>query len=193
MATTGKVALENCHPFEIGSVVGAHNGIVDNHDWLNKRYGRNLPVDSQHIFQHIEEGLSLEDVEAYGAVEMVLKDLPDRIYLGHFHGGSLCVWSGSWGCAWASTDFSMKKALRLADLHAKELEIDADEWHYASAGKVYKTGQKIGMGMRPKKSWFPSHSYDPYKDDDWKDITAEGREAWEDYLTANDLSDWPVS
>jgi hypothetical protein len=168
MATTGKVAVENCHPFIQGSVVGAHNGIVNNHEQLNGKYKRDLPVDSQHIFQHMEEDLPLDDIEAYGAVEMTLRSQPGRIYLGTFNGGSLSVWRGKWGAVWASTYWTVKRGLRLASLKAKELVIFDDEWYYAEAGGVYTLHDKIGISPPPKKAVFQPgwYSHNPLAKDD---------------------------
>ena len=32
LKTTGKISLDNAHPFHIGSVIGTHNGIIYNHE-----------------------------------------------------------------------------------------------------------------------------------------------------------------
>ncbi|MCA1558695.1 MAG: class II glutamine amidotransferase, partial [Acidobacteria bacterium] len=45
-ATTGEVTRRNAHPFSIGGIIGAHNGIVDNHRELNRVYSRDFKVDS---------------------------------------------------------------------------------------------------------------------------------------------------
>lgn len=81
-ATTGEVTVENSHPFKVGNLLGAHNGCVYNHRELNNKYSRDFSVDSQHIFQHISEGTSIEDIIGYGSLEWVdLSDRKDLIYL----------------------------------------------------------------------------------------------------------------
>ncbi len=39
-ATTGKVSQENAHPFAHGSILGAHNGFIWDHEGLNKEHNR---------------------------------------------------------------------------------------------------------------------------------------------------------
>ena len=41
LATHGDVTMRNAHPFEIGSVLGAHNGVIHNYNELAKKY--NIP------------------------------------------------------------------------------------------------------------------------------------------------------
>ena len=65
-ASTGEVTVENQHPFYFvegeentpgwkRSIMGIHNGIVNNHSELNRKYSRNFSVDSMHIFKHLVE------------------------------------------------------------------------------------------------------------------------------------------
>jgi predicted glutamine amidotransferase len=91
-ATTGKVVEQNAHPFDMGDVVGAHNGMVFNHEELNYLYDRDYAVDSQHIFGHVADGIgTFADVEAYGAISFTSKEGPSGIYLGTFNEGELAV------------------------------------------------------------------------------------------------------
>lgn len=68
-ATVGEVTVRNAHPFQVGNIIGAHNGCIYNHDELNKRLGRKCEVDSQHIFHHLSEGKDFKDIEGGGAIE----------------------------------------------------------------------------------------------------------------------------
>lgn len=83
-ATTGEKTVENSHPFEcfgtnpntlaVKKIIGVHNGVVTNDSELNQKYSRNCSVDSEHIFQHLAEGRSLEDVEAHGPIVWIEDD-----------------------------------------------------------------------------------------------------------------------
>lgn len=135
-ATTGHITKANAHPFRFGRLVGAHNGMVSNHPTLNRVYGRTCPVDSQHIFLHIEEGHSLAEIEGYGAVSFCLADLPDRVYLGTFNDGELAVFGGDWGLVWASTPTAVRHALHLAGLKGWEFEVEDHQLYYAQGGRL---------------------------------------------------------
>lgn len=85
-ATTGKVVKHNSHPFRHGNIIGCHNGIVSNDIELNYHYERNFEVDSQHIFQHINDGLDLCEIQMYGTIVFYDIRSPKVIYLGHSDG-----------------------------------------------------------------------------------------------------------
>ena len=73
-ATQGSAkTAENAHPFRFqradGSVViGIHNGVIRDHDGLNRRYDRNFEVDSMHIYANIAEDKGLKDLAGYAAI-----------------------------------------------------------------------------------------------------------------------------
>ena len=53
-ATTGAKTVNNAHPFNIGEVVGIHNGIIYNYNQVAKNLGKAVPqVDSEVIFQSL--------------------------------------------------------------------------------------------------------------------------------------------
>ena len=83
--THGEKNIANAHPFEVNAgkevLVGAHNGVLQNHDGMNSRWGRKFAVDSQHIFQHLVENKPLTDIEGYGTIEYVNLAKPSRIYI----------------------------------------------------------------------------------------------------------------
>lgn len=85
-ATTGKIVKYNSHPFRQGNIIGCHNGIVSNDIELNYHYNRNFEVDSQHIFQHINDGLDLFEIQMYGTIVFYDIRSPKVIYLGHSDG-----------------------------------------------------------------------------------------------------------
>lgn len=49
MATRGAVNHDNAHPYRIGSWILAHNGVINNFDTLQAKYGTKYEVDSQII------------------------------------------------------------------------------------------------------------------------------------------------
>lgn len=119
-ATTGARTVENAHPFDLGEVVGAHNGMVHNHRELNEVYGRSCAVDSQHLFHHLQEGLDLAEVEGYGAVAFFARPVPElAVLLGTFNGGELTLGRvPGLGLVWSSSRDHLRVALRTAGVKA---------------------------------------------------------------------------
>ena len=130
-ATTGKVKESNAHPFitypsqgDGELVVGMHNGIISNHSDLNKIYQRNCRVDSQHIFAHIADGVSFDDLEGYGTI---VYRVGRQWFIGSFNGGELAVYQTSAGILFASTKEAVYKALDKADLWHKAFRLDTTQ------------------------------------------------------------------
>lgn len=86
------VNVANAHPFKVGKILGAHNGMVYNHHELNEKYGRNFQVDSQHLFAHINEKRSFSELYGYGAIEWIRTDDPKSINLCKLLDGELSVY-----------------------------------------------------------------------------------------------------
>jgi hypothetical protein len=125
LATTGGVTVDNAHPFCIKGIVGAHNGIVHNHEFLNRKYGRSCSVDSEHIFMHLATGKGLDDLVGYGAIEWVDTTHTDIV--------KLCKIS-NWadlaiaqvedaGCVWSSSGAHLAAALLAAEVPYEEYKI----------------------------------------------------------------------
>lgn len=113
-ATQGKVKESNSHPFVVSGkhlVVGMHNGIISNHDQLNTKYKRNYRVDSQHLFGHLANDLSLDDIEGYGTI--VYKKNDDW-YVGSFNNGEFALSYTNFGLFFASTQGALARALHTA-------------------------------------------------------------------------------
>lgn len=123
-ATTGSVTRENQHPFKVGSILLAHNGVVFNHEELNHKHNRNCSVDSQHFAYHLDEGKPFNDIEAYGAIEWMQdgKHGGRAVYLCRMRGGSLSVFGIKnakgkvVGCVWSSDRDHLESALGAARL-----------------------------------------------------------------------------
>ncbi len=153
-ATHGTVSKENCHPFTIGDVVGAHNGVISNHDALNKAYGRAHSVDSMHIFNHLADDIPLDDIQGYGAIEYYYAGVPEAINLVRFNGGELALAQGEWGCAWSSEWKALHSSLRLAGLKHIQIRCDENEVYFAQEGKLWTFHDTIKVGKSKPSSWY---------------------------------------
>jgi predicted glutamine amidotransferase len=142
LATTGSVTVENAHPFEVGNLIGAHNGMVSNHSELNKMYKRNCTVDSQHLFHHLHDDLDFEDISGYGSVEWV-KDDSDSIQLCKMAGGELSVHfidhEGTRGTVWSSNGDHVREALETAGLKGKPYRIEEGVVYSVAEGELWET------------------------------------------------------
>lgn len=160
-ATTGGKTLENAHPFRIGSIVGAHNGIVSNHKKLEEARGLKWEVDSQAIFHYLAEGWDLTEIEAYGAVTYTRDRDPGRIYLSRFNNGQLSVAGigereAPDAVIWASTKDALKEALVVSGLDGRAFEysIEDGKEYYVVGGRLFVVEQDWPI----KKSYSSNHA-----------------------------------
>lgn len=150
-ATTGKIETRNSHPFKIigsmGEVIGMHNGIVYNHEDLNRKYGRECSVDSEHIFHHIADGVALDDIEAYGAIVYRLNGV---WHIGRFNYGDMAVAGTKHGYFFASTDKALASALALAGIKHDAIVVLPNDKIYTFGPRnfdfVYDINMKFGVG-----------------------------------------------
>jgi hypothetical protein len=93
-ATRGAKTVENAHAFEIGNIIGSHNGMIHNYNELEKKYPdrKHFEVDSQHLFAQLNDDLPFDELEGYGAIEWIKKEDPSRIYLSKMRNGQLTIW-----------------------------------------------------------------------------------------------------
>lgn len=145
-ASTGAVTVENAHPFQIGKVIGAHNGVIYNYADLNKKYGRSCPVDSMHIFHHLKDRLDLQDLRGWGAIEYLKTDEPTAVYLGKFDQGELAIrgigkrMKDSIGLVWSSEARALEKALSLAGVRSFEYKVEKQTLYKAIKGMLHQAG-----------------------------------------------------
>ena len=149
-ATTGDITKENAHPFDVGEIVGAHNGMVGNHARLNAQYKRDCEVDSQHIFHHIQDNLPLDEIEAYGAIVFHDRRTPKTaLFLGRFNGGDLhaAYVPELEGTFWSSDRKHLEAALRLAGLTADPRPLEEGVLYRSpwNGGHLEKTGAKLNF------------------------------------------------
>ena len=91
LATHGTVNIRNAHPFTIGEVVGAHNGVIYNYNKLAKSRGKEVEVDSEVIFASLnknEMNKAFTDIDGDFAVTWV-KDSNKVIHLAREYNLSL--------------------------------------------------------------------------------------------------------
>src|SRR5579871_1337688 len=103
-ASQGAVTLENQHPFRIevtgenGAVtktlVGIHNGVVVNHELLNRRHQRTFDCDSPHIFMALAGYSPTTEIHGYGNLawyEIEPNNPTPTLHLLHFNAGNLFI------------------------------------------------------------------------------------------------------
>jgi hypothetical protein len=171
-ATHGAVTANNAHPFEIGGIVGAHNGVVSNHWALNTEFGRRYDVDSQHIFRHLADGIPLDTISAYGAISWYdLEEYP-VVNLARFNGGELAMSRGAWGCAWSSERKDLDTAMRYAGLRHERLSVPEGIVLFARDGQAWTGNEPITIG----KPMFATH-WSRF-DEDWEETRDSGSRSW---------------
>lgn len=158
-ATHGERTTDNAHPFTIGSITGAHNGVLSNHGDLNTRYKRTYAVDSQHLFAHLNEGRRFHDVVGYGAIEWIDARQPDRIFLSRMRDGDLSVVGVGTGVddvagvIWSSDGEHLREAIDTAGLRTFEYEIKAGAVYHARDGHLYVERMRCDLAKRSGSKW----------------------------------------
>jgi Glutamine amidotransferase domain len=128
-ATHGGVTRDNAHPFAQGDVIGVHNGVISNHEFLNFSHQRNFAVDSQHIFQHIADGTEhLNDIQGYGAI---VYTRGGKWFGGTFNRGELAIAHTPLGKVFASTNYAVGLACSLAG-------VDIESWDEIRDNRIYE-------------------------------------------------------
>ncbi len=158
-ATTGAVTIPNAHPFEIGDILGVHNGVVYNHDELIKKYDRKYEVDSQHIFSHISEGLPLNDITAYGAIVYARKSEQYKIFRfaktpnASFNVARIYTYKSKSsqdpnfsGIIWASTLTAIREVCERLGMDYWSVITDDDKWYEIREGNCFDTTDKLTLG-----------------------------------------------
>lgn len=110
LATTGKVSYSNAHPYEYGTIVGAHNGTLDSRSFkaLTTEVG-DFEVDSQALFAYIDAfGIENTIPEIEGAWALTWIDSKDKtlnflrneerpLWLARSEDGKRLLWSSEMG------------------------------------------------------------------------------------------------
>lgn len=147
--TQGKVCEKNAHPFQVGKIILSHNGTIANSDDLDKKHGRSVRVDSQHLAMHLDEGKPMSEIEGYGAITWNNTDNPGRVFLCRMRQGSLAVYGvkqagDTVGVVWSSDKEHLRNAIGAARLDSFPYEeLKEGEVTYVEGGKLYTSDHKI--------------------------------------------------
>lgn len=164
--THGAVTDANCHPFTVERegrrVIGVHNGMVLNHTELNRKYGRDFDVDSQHIFAHICEKKGLDELDMNGAIVWFEgEDGRMRLFCAKSVHGELAMAQGADGeVVWASTKTSITYATKMLEMEEfKDIVIEPRKKYEIEEGGV-KEVEEFAIGLAIKET--PDVSGDAY-------------------------------
>lgn len=133
-ATKGKVTEDNAHPFDIGNIVGAHNGTVSEDQIKGLHEASKYEVDSQILFSHINHA-SVEDVweNCNGAMALTWWDKSNSTL--HFARNKdrplfYCTSKDKKKIYWASEVWMLYVALnKAAVLHKEPVKVEENK-HY---------------------------------------------------------------
>ena len=157
-ATTGKAALRNAHPFQVNHIVGAHNGMISNYTAMNKKYKRNCEVDSHHIFYHLAENRTLDELDGWGAIWWFRRAAPGKVLLFKESKYNLSVFGigehgkNVVGVVFISDDRDGRMALDALGRPYFEYEFGPNYvYQIPSWSTLEKTDKKMAFGRR---SWY---------------------------------------
>lgn len=162
-ATTGAVTANNSHPFrfehEGDSIIGAHNGIVYNHNKLGEKYARQYSVDSEHIFRHLAEGMNLNDIEGYGSIQYVRGSDPGAIFLARLDGGELTIGRTEDGIVWSSDGTHLTQAFGKDLLAVYDIPDDGTIYRVYK-GEIHDTGRSLSLAKRTRFTTWDESRYE---------------------------------
>lgn len=160
-ATTGAVTIDNCHPFELGDILGVHNGQVYNHKELCERYERKFDVDSMHIFAHIDEEKDLNELDVYGAIVYAKKSEDFKaFYFGKSAHGSFSVVrlyaskegadepDNAIGVIFASENRAIRMAIDRLGMEGREIVMESEKLYSLEDGYAYDLHRKLLMSTK---------------------------------------------
>jgi len=203
LATHGEVTKRNAHPFEIGNVLGAHNGVIYNYNTLAKKYAKDIQVDSEVIFAYLNnmrDTDALEQLEGDYAISYV-KDSNRTLHLARESSRpcSLAYWKKARILFWASTEDILRRSmnaaglnLKIQSLHANKIySFDTDRFGGRDAISLeeFKPKEKKDRGFKFNTSgyshgnWYRGY-YDSASYDD--DINDSCTISTNEYLTAQE-------
>jgi hypothetical protein len=154
-ATHGAVIPENCHPFTVGKITLAHNGVISNHGELNMKHGRTCAVDSEHLAIHLHEGRNFSDIAGYGSITWLVEDALSTVQICRMRSGSMSVVGvtiGSGpnapqvGTVWSSDRSHLKRACHAAGLTFFEYEDLKEGMVYEiRGGKLWESEARLNL------------------------------------------------
>jgi len=173
LATHGVIKTRNAHPFHVGDVVGAHNGIIHNYNKVASSLGKEVEVDSQVIFASLNRhkmSKAFEDIDGDFAITWI-KDSNSTIHLARESGRPMSVayWKKARILFWASTDAILEMSMTKAGLRLPIENVKADFIHSYDTNKFTNKANEETEEFYTMSQWnryTPSvYSYGGYE---WK-------------------------
>jgi predicted glutamine amidotransferase len=130
-ATTGAKVVTNAHPFNIGEVVGIHNGVIYNFNQVARGLGKAIPqVDSEVIFQSLnrkDKSKAFESINGDFAVAWA-KENNTTLHLAREDGRPMVIsyWKKAKVLFFASTEDIMSNAMLDAGLVLDIIKVPTD-------------------------------------------------------------------
>lgn len=140
LKTTGKISLDNAHPFHIGSVIGTHNGIIYNHEDISVNKKEVYQVDSQAMFALFDSNDNLQECldEIYGDYALAwTRDNKDILYLLK-QDGRPCYfgyWKEARVLLYASQKDILEEAIKGTEISIKIVELTNDALYIIDTSK----------------------------------------------------------
>lgn len=151
-ATVGEKVIENAHPFEFGTVIGAHNGGVFNHTALNEKRvaeGKDaLTCDSMHLIEAISRGVgSVKEVDGWGSVEWIDQSRPRETNICKMKDSAdLAIAYTQQGIIWSSRESHLAEALAESGIRFMLLTPKAGVVYKIVNGCIADSGQTMVLG-----------------------------------------------
>ena len=125
-ATHGKTTIANQHPFQYGSVIGAHNGVVHNYREVGEKFGlEKTEVDSQMIFSVLNKKQQLDTLGMFsGALATLFTMGQGKLYT---YRKTNPLWVGR----------DMKGGVYFSSLRDVMIECELQEIFQLKEGRVY--------------------------------------------------------
>lgn len=184
-ATTGKVEKENAHPFQIGRIIGSHNGIINNFETLQKKYNTSFEVDSQIIFYLLDtKGIEgLKELDGTFAIWYIDQTKPYELNLLQ-HYSELAVATAR-HCLYFTSD---KRHLKIT-LSKKHniFNLKQNRLYTININTLTITKQKLSL-PKYERFYYRGYLHDIYEYDDYKYAGYNYNKKFNTYY-ANDVKD----
>ena len=171
-ATNCDVTKKNAHPFVKGSVIGAHNGIIDNHQSISSEIGKKVDVDSEVIFGLLNKKEKYQDVFDLLQGDFALTWIDDdyrTVNLMHEDGRPLHVayWKKARCLFWASTREILQNSLRSSGLCLSSQSVPVDIVYEYNTENFWKTPEPTQTAVKTNVGYNRYSKYDYYGSSYW--------------------------
>lgn len=158
----GGVSVETSHPFRVGDIEGAHNGMIYNWNAMQTKYPdyKNFKVDSNVLIGHIAKHRDLGELDGYGAVEYVdTKNDPTAVFLGKITGsGDLYAATvDKFGVVWSSARNHLETALIATGLKFNFYKpLEPGHLYKAYQGQLFSTEDMCAINQMGYRGYTPT-------------------------------------